>query len=119
MNSWFEISTIFANITTLLVVVTSHRYPTTNIAQLHNFNTKSLQLSGVFLVFLPPKKKKQPKQGTSGAPPLTGALIQVEEIETFGDHLRARVDVPAGWITLRNTATGKCLGVLKRLVKGG
>eukprot|EP00434_Breviolum_minutum_P040304 symbB.v1.2.035811.t1/scaffold4909.1/size33066/1 len=36
-----------------------------------------------------------------------GALIQVEEVETFGDHLRARVDVPAGWITLRNTATGK------------
>ena len=36
-----------------------------------------------------------------------GALIQVEEIETFGDHLRARVDVPAGWITLKNTATGK------------
>ena len=66
-----------------------------------------------------PPKRQQPKQGTSGAAPLTGALIQVEEIETFGDHLRARVDVPAGWITLRNTATGKCLGVLKRLVKGG
>lgn len=118
MNSWFEISTLFSNITTLLVVHSCHRYPTKNIcttAQLqHKISATFWGVPGV-----PPPKRQQPKQGTSGAPPLTGALIQVEEIETFGDHLRARVDVPAGWITLKNTATGKCLGVLKRLEKGG
>ena len=118
---------------------------TTNTQQniLHNFNFTNQNLCNFRFFPPPPPPKKKNNQDTkiqwgfinkalikphvSGGGGIAylwrfsrGALIQVEEIETFGDHLRARVDVPAGWITLKNTATGKCLGPLKkRFLHGG